>query len=232
MHCVVLLYCIVFIVNIMSLRGALINRNFILGSSSSTRKAILTEAGYQYTVFKGDLDERAIGDRSCGSYEKASELVLLLGNAKAENIIQKLPLSLKETHPILITGDQVVTYNGKILEKPNDVIEARAFIENYGTSNTPCSTVGSIVVTDINTGIKKEGVDIANIYFKKFSSEVVTKLIEEGEVMWCAGALMIEHKLVEPFIEKVEGNIDSVMGLSIDLLKKLLEDLDQELKKN
>jgi septum formation protein len=170
--CVVLLYYSLFVTNIMSVRGAMMNRSFLLGSSSATRKAILTEAGYQYTVFKGDLDERAIGDRSCGSYEKASELVLLLGNAKADNIIKKLPLSLKEQNPILITGDQVVTYDGKILEKPNDVIEARAFIENYGTNNTPCSTVGSIVVTDINTGIKKEGVDITNIYFKKFYSDI------------------------------------------------------------
>jgi septum formation protein len=215
----------------MSIRGgALMSRSFLLGSSSATRKLILSEAGYQYTVFKADLDERAIGDRSCGSYDKATELVLLLGNAKADNILQKLPLSLKEQNPILITGDQVVTYNGVILEKPNDVNEARSFIESYGTTNTPCSTVGSIVVTDINTGIRKEGVDIANIYFKKFSKDVVDALIEEGEVMWCAGALMIEHKLVQPFIDKVDGNIDSVMGLSIDLLKKLLHELDEELQ--
>ena len=49
--------------------------------------------------------------------------------------------------------------------------------------------------------------------------------------MWCAGALMIEHKLVEPYIEKVEGKIDSVMGLSIDLLKKLLTELEEEIEK-
>ena len=214
-----------------TIRASLINRNFILGSSSSSRKAILSEAGYQYTIFKADLDERAIGDRSCGSYEKASELVLLLGNMKADAILQKLPSSLIETNPILITGDQVVTYNGNILEKPNDVIEARTFIENYGTSNNPCSTVGSIVVTDVKTGIKREGVDITNIYFKKFSKDVIDSLIEEGEVMWCAGALMIEHKLVEPYIEKVEGKIDSVMGLSMDLLKKLLTELEEEIEK-
>ena len=211
-------------------RSSLINRNFILGSSSATRKAILTEAGYQYSIFKADLDERAIGDRSCGSYEKASELVLLLGNMKADAILQKLPSSIIETDPILITGDQVVTYNGNILEKPNDLTEARAFVESYGTTNSPCSTVGSIVVTDVKTGIKREGVDITNIYFKKFSNDVIDSLIEEGEVMWCAGALMIEHKLVEPFIEKIEGKIDSVMGLSIDLLQKLLSELEEEIE--
>jgi septum formation protein len=51
---------------------------------------------------------------------------------------------------------------------------------------------------------------------------VVEALIEEGDVMWCAGGLMVEHPLVAPLVKKMVGPIDSVMGLPKDLLLRLL----------
>jgi septum formation protein len=50
-------------------------------------------------------------------------------------------------------------------------------------------------------------------------------LIEEGEIFWCAGGLMVEHPKVQPWIVSMEGGMDSVMGLRkqtvMDLLDKL-----------
>ena len=45
----------------------------------------------------------------------------------------------------VLTGDQVVVRDGKILEKPKDDNEARAFIAAY--SGGECSTVGSCTAT-------------------------------------------------------------------------------------
>ena len=45
----------------------------------------------------------------------------------------------------------------------------------------------------------------------------------EGTVLQCAGGLMVEHPLVEPFIARIDGSMDSVMGLSKALVLKLLE---------
>lgn len=47
-------------------------------------------------------------------------------------------------------------------------------------------------------------------------------LLAEGEVMWCAGGLMVEHDLVQPHVTSMEGSLDSVMGLAKDLLLRLL----------
>lgn len=57
--------------------------------------------------------------------------------------------------------------------------------------------------------------------------DVVTKLCDEGTVMMCAGGLMVEHALVQPYITKIDGSIDSVMGLSKALVDKLLEQIKQ-----
>jgi septum formation protein len=70
------------------------------------------------------------------------------------------------------------------------------------------------------------GVDTATIHFSPIPDSVIDQLLEEGEVMYCAGGLMVEHPLVLPY-RRIEGTEDSVMGLSLDLLQSLLRDLQQ-----
>lgn len=192
--------------------------HLLLGSGSASRKAILAEAGYSFEVFKADIDERAIGDRSSG--EGARELVLLLGNAKADAIIRANP-QLEEG--VLLTADQVVVCKNQVLEKPLTEAEAREYMGWYG--DHPCSTVGSIVLTDLKSGKRVSGVETATITFRPLSEDVISQLIKGGEVFYCAGGLMIEHPLVQPFIVSVEGSMQSVMGMSTVLLQELLDQL-------
>ena len=101
----------------------------------------------QFDVVKADIDERAVGDRSTSA--GAEELVLLLANLKADAIIERL--TADQEGMLLLTADQVVTHEGKILEKPVNEKEAREFIAGYGRS--PCSTVGSCVLTDTKVNL-------------------------------------------------------------------------------
>jgi len=140
-----------------------------------------------------------------------------LAVAKADTIIGRLTADQKGK--ILLTADQVVTHEGKILEKPLDANEAREMMQGYGRS--PCSTVGSCVLTDTATGKRVQGVDVATVHFSPIPSETVESLIAEGEVFYCAGGLMVEHAQIRPCITKMEGSEDSVIGLSPELLKRL-----------
>lgn len=200
--------------------------NVILGSGSATRKAILTQAGFTYTIIKADIDERAIGDRTIGTHEKATELVLLLATLKAKEILKKInttiELSERDKLPrYLLTADQVITHKSNILEKPLDIIEARNFIKSYSESS--CSTVGSIILTDrLDESKIESGVDICTIYFKKIPDDIVEKILEEEDCMHCAGGLMVEHPLLQPYIDRIDGTIESVMGLSLELLNNTI----------
>lgn len=62
----------------------------------------------------------------------------------------------------------------------------------------------------------------AQVYFKPFPDDLADKLIEEGRVLQCAGGLMVEHPLVAPYVERVVGSMDSVMGLSKQMMLHLL----------
>jgi len=118
-------------------------------------------------------------------------------------------------------------WKGRIREKPHDGAEAREFIEGYGRS--PCQTVGSCVLTDLHTRTQVSGVDTATIHIKPIPDDIIQKLIDEGDILHCAGGLMIEHPLVEPYIERIDGAFDSVLGLSKALVDSLLIDLRQKI---
>lgn len=197
------------------------DRPLILGSGSASRRNILNTAGITYEVCKADIDEKAIGDRSVGTIENASHLVLSVAKAKAVKILEILPSHLKSG--LLLTADQVIVCNGRILEKPANADEARAYISSYG--NSPCHTVGSLVLTDVPAGKQIDRVDTTTIHFDAISPATCEALIDEGEVMFCAGALMIEHKLVEPFIRQIEGDYNAVMGLSVETLTSMVHEM-------
>ena len=67
-----------------------------------------------------------------------------------------------------------------------------------------------------------DGVDVCTVAFERFAPGVVDALVAEGGVYACAGGLMIEHPLVAPHIARVDGALDSVMGLCKARVRSLL----------
>ena len=210
----------------------------ILGSGSFTRKLILNEMNIPFEIKTRPIDERAIGDRSIGSNPK--ELVLTLGKAKADHLIQGLMDKAQEIEDlklpdvgeewIVLTADQVVTHSGCILEKPDDLEQAEDFVSRYSVS--PPSTVGSVVLTHLPSLIQVSGIDTSQINFNPTVSQcnLIERLVEEGApVLKCAGGLMVEHPLVKEHIKGIDGTEDSVMGLSKDLVLRLLQELKEKL---
>ena len=188
----------------------------VLGSGSSSRALILRELDLAFEVFKPDIDEKAI------RFDDPKELVLALGKAKAAELqFGKHAEEMKERGALILTGDQVVVCDGKILEKPESEAEARNFISSY--ADHPPSTVGSCVVTDAVSGRQWSAVDVATVHFTPIPGSTVDELIAEGEVFYCAGGLMVEHPKVEPHVERMDGSIDSVMGFCKETIVRLLE---------
>ena len=187
----------------------------VLGSGSATRRAILTELGLSFDVLKPGIDEKAI------RFDDPAELVLALGKAKAAALLEgERGAALRARGAIVLTADQVVCCGGAILEKPESEAEARRFIAMYG--ETPPSTVGSCVVTDPRSGAQWSTVDTAVVHFRPLPPATVDALCAEGEIFHCAGGLMVEHELVQPHVRKIEGTIDSVMGLRKESVLRLL----------
>lgn len=94
------------------------------------------------------------------------------------------------------------------------------FIHSY--SRSPAQTIGSVVCTNLASGSRHELVEVCTIHMSDMPDDVIDKLIDEGDVMWCAGGLMVEHPLVVPYITSIEGTQEAVMGLGKEAVMQVL----------
>ncbi|XP_074282497.1 uncharacterized protein LOC141607016 isoform X1 [Silene latifolia] len=219
----------------------------ILGSKSIARRKIMEEMGYKFTILTADIDEKAIrkekpedlvmalaeakADAIISKLQIADKQVndheptLLLSADTAEATKSELIIGDHSTDAapsILITGDQVVVYEGMVREKPSSEEEARQFMKDY--SGKKASTVSSVLVTNLQTGFRKGEWDKVEILFDVIPEEVIDNLIKEGDVLHVAGGLIIEHPLILPLVKEVVGTTDSVMGLPKAVTKRLIEE--------
>ncbi|KAG7567731.1 Maf-like protein [Arabidopsis thaliana x Arabidopsis arenosa] len=193
----------------------------ILGSQSMARKQILAEMGYDFTIVTADIDEKAIRK------EKPEDLVVAIAEAKANEIILKFggeSQFAQDSQPtLLITADTVVVYKGVIREKPTSKEEAREFIKGYSGSHG--GVVGSVLVRNLKTGVRRGGWDKAEVYFHEIPEQVIDDLIDDAITFKVAGGLMLEHPLISPFIDSVVGGVDTVMGLPKELTENFINDV-------
>lgn len=182
----------------------------VLGSQSVARKKILENMGYEFEVLASNVDEKAI------RLKDPVELTLALANAKAEALISKVGLGV-----LLITSDQVVLCNGKILEKPENEEEVRYFMNLHALH--PSETITSVVVTNTNTGKRYFGTDIAKIWFDNFPDDVIDEYILSGDPFLHAGGFDHEHPLIRPYVLIIDGGAESISGLPKNMTEKLLK---------
>lgn len=181
----------------------------ILGSKSKYRYEVLKEAGYEFDTMSADIDERSI--RS----EDYEQLPLLIAKSKALKLLREI-----HEDAILITSDQVVVCNGKVREKPTSKEQAKEYLESYAFF--PAQTITAVVVTNTKNGKNAEGIDSCRIYFNPIPSNIISKIIENGEIFNTAGGFITESELFSPYIDHYEGTLDSIRGLPVSLLNRLI----------
>jgi septum formation protein len=215
-------------------------RPLILGSASFTRKLILEQMGIDYHVLVRSIDEKQVGYRDKDSPEDIVQAVAkakmdhLVKEIMAGNCYNELPPLNNNKEWIVLTADQVVTCQGRILEKPTDVTQAKEFVAQYG--KYPCSTVGCVVITHLPSKTSISGIHVAEVHFLQTftpdkASALIDELIQNNEpILSCAGGLMIEHPLTQKYVDRIDGNVQSVMGLCPVTVRRLLRGLHASMR--
>lgn len=187
----------------------------ILGSSSKWRRQVMHDAGLACDLMSPDIDEKAI------RHTDPQILVRLISKAKSEALRGHV-----HEDALIITADQVVDYKGSIREKPESKEEGRRFLESYSESFV--ETVSGVGIYNTKNKRYVEGCDRVRISFHKIPTEIIDVLVEDEEMQHTAGGFTIEHPLLEPFISFMEGAKDSVWGLPILLVKRLMEEVQMD----
>lgn len=182
----------------------------ILGSSSKYRKGLMEKAGYVFDVLIPEVDEKKFGIKD--PYQRS----LVLARAKMEILIPKV-----QEPAIIVTSDVVIACEGQLLEKPESKDEARKFLKKYSEGKVP-EAICALIVYNTETKKQYESVGIASVSFKPFPEQMIEDFIKEGDPMERAGGFGVQHPLMRPYVDKIEGDEESIVGLPTKLLKKLL----------
>ena len=199
----------------------------ILGSSSEWRRKVLEIAGCSvHSCVSPDIDEKAIRART------PEEMSMLIARAKAVAVHAKIKdtvsIATSSRLPrIVICSDQVAVCDSVVREKPESEEEARKFIASY-SSGSPVSTVTALVVSDLVSGRTAEGTHTATVKFKPISEASIDKLVKGRVVYTCCGGFSVDDPEMGKWVEKIEGGVDSVMGLPLCLLSDLIEQVISE----
>jgi septum formation protein len=191
---------------------------FILASASPARKRLLETIGIQPIIISSDFDESQIQD-----YDPV-QLVQKLAQCKAEVVTQSLVNSPTiEDEIILVLGcDSVLAVEGEIYGKPANIEEA---IARWQTMR---GQVGQLYTGHALINVSTDQILVysqtTNVYFSNISDSEIIAYIDTGEPLNCAGCFAIEGK-GGLFIEKLEGCHTNVIGLSLPLLRKMIQEL-------
>lgn len=182
----------------------------ILASASPRRKQLLSEAGYKFVVIPADVDESSFSIANVTADEYAKKLAL----AKAENVAQKYPDSL-------VAGfDTVVDCEGQIVGKPANARQARLIIERL--FGRPHKVITAVAIVRLSDNVRMVESDTTEVYPRKMSKRQINEHIKSGLWKDKAGAYAIRQGSDE-FIERIEGSPTNVMGMPMELLRKMLK---------
>ncbi|MFG1650487.1 Maf family protein [Micromonospora sp. NPDC049275] len=123
---------------------------------------------------------------------------------------------------LIIGCDSVLAFDGEILGKPADPADAtRRWLRMRGRSGVLHS--GHCLI-DGATGRRAEAVASTTVHFADISDDEIAAYVATGEPLAVAGAFTIDG-LGGPFVERIEGDPGTVVGLSMPLLRRLLAEL-------
>jgi septum formation protein len=186
----------------------------LLASTSPARKRLLEDAGISFATVPPGVDEDDLVARM--NPKNAHDLTLLLAKAKAEAV----PFT-----DLVLGCDSALAFEGQILGKPKDPqVAIDRWKQMRGKSGDLYS--GHWLI-DHNSGKALGRTSNTRVYFANLSDEQIERYVETKEPLEVAGGFTIDG-LGGAFIERIEGDYHTVVGLSLVTLRALMTELGRD----
>ena len=181
----------------------------ILASKSPRRLELLTLLGYEVETVVSDVDEDKI------SAETPELLALELSKAKATAVFEA---SNHVSLPI-VAADTLVCVDNVILGKPKDRRDAERMLRLLSGKTHQVHTGYTVIYG----GKTLSYCDSSDVIFRDITEDELRDYIDSKEPYDKAGAYGIQGK-AGAFVERIEGDFFSIMGLPISKISKILND--------
>lgn len=207
----------------------------LLASASPARRALLDGAGIDALVSVSGVDEGAVlalARARLGTLEPP-DAVLVLAQAKATAVADALAEHDPEIAPadapladlIVLGCDSMLELGGAVVGKPATHGEARerwrAMRGRTGTLHTGHWLVDARDEAHGGTGRALGATSSTRVHFAEITDAEIDAYVASGEPLAVAGGFTIDG-LGGPFIDGIDGDPHTVVGLSLPLLRQLL----------
>jgi septum formation protein len=186
---------------------------FVLASQSPARLRTLRSAGIEPEVVVSGVDESTVTG-------PPADVALTLAVRKAMAVAPAQPDSL------VLGCDSVLDLDGEAHGKPADAAEAVARWQRMRGRSGVLHTGHCLV--DTATGRQTAAVASTVVHFGDLSDEEISAYVGTGEPLRVAGAFTVDG-LGGAFVESIEGDHHNVVGVSLPLLRGLLDELGHRL---
>lgn len=191
-----------------------------LASTSPARLMLLRQAGIEPRLRAPEVDEEQLA-RAAHAFAP-EELVLLLARAKAADVAASLAAEEPDFEGIVIGGDSMFALDGRVYGKPHTPEEAtRRWHEMRGRTGILHSGHAVIRVSPGEAPREAAASAAASVTFARdVTDDEINAYVGTGEPLHVAGAFTIDS-LGGPFIERVEGDPSTVVGMSLVVVRRL-----------
>ena len=183
----------------------------VLASSSPRRQQLLRQIGASFVAISPDVDEMT------REGEGPADMVERLSLEKARAVTPPVESG------VVLGSDTIVTLGEEILGKPVDAASARQMLSRL-SGRTHVVYTGFALV-DISSGDVRVGHEATTVTFRKLDQEEIARYVESGSPMDKAGAYGIQDDFGAVFVERIDGDYYTVVGLPLSRVYVALKEM-------
>ncbi|MDR1432331.1 MAG: Maf family nucleotide pyrophosphatase [Propionibacteriaceae bacterium] len=187
----------------------------ILASASPARLKVLRDAGLRPEAVVSGVDEQAI------SAPTPLALVKALAKAKAEAVASTLP----DTDLIVVGCDSVFEHGGQVFGKPQTLQRARERCRQLSGRSGLLHTGHHLIVRKGGSETSSNESATTKVHFGVFGDAEIEAYLATGEPLQVAGGFTFDG-YGGAFVAALEGDHTNVIGISLPLLRTMLNELD------
>ena len=189
-------------------------KNLVLASASPRRKDLLNAFGFNFSVVVSDYEEKLEDNLS------PYNLATTFANCKAKSVFNSLDDNSKA---VVLGADTIVVYDGEVLGKPQDAQDAISTLKRLSNKTHLVITGYSIISStgEINGYVESK------VTFNDLTKELILSYVKSGKPLDKAGSYGVQDGY--DLVKKVDGSVNNVIGLPIEIIKdEILSKLNEK----
>lgn len=196
-----------------------------LASTSPARLMLLRQAGIEPEILAPDVDEEAVVaavEAAEGRRLPPAEHVLLLARRKAADVAVRIAADDPAFDGLVIGGDSMFELDGEVLGKPYTPEAATARWHAMRGRTGVLHSGHSVIRIAAGVGATEahEVAEASVSFVADMTDDEIAAYVATGEPLLVAGAFTVDS-LGGPFIERVDGDPSTVVGMSLSTVRGL-----------